>query len=594
MLELPRDGQGLSWITNQGSNEMLLIPGLQTASITAASAGDTDALAYLRFTAQQFAAMGSHDQTLLDSLCTAASKVKGSNFHELPELQNTEELGHVYLARRKYTIELSERAAQEGQTAALQWLQALCHRTWSDQEGLMEAAARHGHLSTLQCLRSGPNPAPWDEGVLLAAAGHADCFEWLLTQKDPCPRGNDIVIEMAAAGNMQGLELLRHNADPPVPLDEWSAAVTCAAAAAGNLPVLQWLRMQVPPVPWDEDVCTAAAERNDLSMLEWVRGQDPPCPWDSVCTSEAAGNGNMDMLKWMQAQQPPCPFTAFCTSRAAEAGRLNVLQWLRREVMPPCPWSGACTRAATQHGQFDMLRWLRAEDPPCPWAGACTLDVVRSGKLTELEWLLAQEPPCPVHSSCAKEAVRRGDLQMVQLLSNHGHKPYGHLYLDAAQLGHVHILRWLHRTKVPASHDSSEEIFSMAISSSLLLFLGDVSIPLPAKLQARLTQARKRCCTFYGLLRWCRQAVSDPSRGINRAFSAPSTNASGQNLLVRLCMLPPEVLEKISLAAGLRHTLFQDSSDDHLYPRPEYIMTHLKQRQIRASPRSAAQRQLNQ
>ncbi|KAK9844941.1 hypothetical protein WJX74_008931 [Apatococcus lobatus] len=213
MSKLPSNGQGLSWIANQGPNELLLIPGLQTASITAASAGDTDALAYLRFTAQQFAAMGSHNQTQLDKVSTAGSKVsarKLKKFWELPELQNNEELRRVYLARREYTIELLKSAAQEGQIAALQWLQALCHRTWLDHEGLMRAAARHGHLSTLQYLRSGPNPAPWDEGVLLAAAGHADCLEWLLSQQIPCPRPNELVIEVAETGNMQGPQELLH------------------------------------------------------------------------------------------------------------------------------------------------------------------------------------------------------------------------------------------------------------------------------------------------------------------------------------------------------------------------------------------------
>ncbi|KAK9864457.1 hypothetical protein WJX84_008880 [Apatococcus fuscideae] len=174
MSKLPSNGQGLSWIANQGPNELLLIPGLQTASITAASAGSK----------------------------VSARKLK--KFWELPELQNNEELRRVYLARREYTIELLKSAAQEGQIAALQWLQALCHRTWLDHEGLMRAAARHGHLSTLQYLRSGPNPAPWDEGVLLAAAGHADCLEWLLSQQIPCPRPNELVIEVAETGNMQG------------------------------------------------------------------------------------------------------------------------------------------------------------------------------------------------------------------------------------------------------------------------------------------------------------------------------------------------------------------------------------------------------
>ena len=137
MLELPRDGEGLGWIASQGPPKLLLIPGLQTASITAAAAGDADALAYVRFTAQQFAAMGSHNQTPLDTVCTAASKISSSDEHAqfLAELGSKKDLRPAYLARKASTHRLLRYAAQEGQVAALQWLRALCHRTWQMIQG---------------------------------------------------------------------------------------------------------------------------------------------------------------------------------------------------------------------------------------------------------------------------------------------------------------------------------------------------------------------------------------------------------------------------------------------------------------------------
>lgn len=112
--------------------------------------------------------------------------------------------------------------------------------------------------------------------------------------------------------------------------------------------------------------------------------------------------------------------------------------------------------------------------------------------------------------------------------------------------------------------DLSVTVCDEAVSAPILLFLGDISTPLSTKQQQQMVQIRKACCTFYGLLRWCRRAVSDPSKGINRAFIPLSTKASGQNLLVRLCMLPAGVLDMIALAAGLRHTLLQIATDNHL------------------------------
>ena len=46
MIDVPADGEGLSWIVDQGATQLLLIPRLQPASIVAAAAGDQQALAY--------------------------------------------------------------------------------------------------------------------------------------------------------------------------------------------------------------------------------------------------------------------------------------------------------------------------------------------------------------------------------------------------------------------------------------------------------------------------------------------------------------------------------------------------------------------
>lgn len=86
--------------------------------------------------------------------------------------------------------------------------------------------------------------------------------------------------------------------------------------------------------------------------------------------------------------------------------------------------------------------------------------------------------------------------------------------------------------------------------------------------QLQLVQARKACCTFYGLLRWCCRSIPASGKDINQA-SAHSPDAPGWHLLVTLSMLPVEVVDRIALAAGMRHDLFQVSdTDDHLCPQP--------------------------
>ena len=378
----------------------------------------------------------------------------------------------------------------------------------------MEVAAENGRLSTLKYLHSGPCPAPWNGEVLTAAVGSDDCLMWLLAQAEARKWSGGLVVVAADMGNMPLLEYLRNHANSLAPLQEWSADATAVAASSGHLAVLQWLRSQHPKVPWNTEVCLAAAANGDMTMLQWARQQNHPAPWDAEMCARAASNGNLDILSWLRAQQP-------------------------------------C----------------------CPWDADVTLETVQAYKLSTLQWLLAQQPPCPLQLGCVNEAVWQGNVQMLQLISEHGQMPNGDQYWHAAQLGHLDILRWLHRKKVPVCRDTSVTVCDEAISAPILLFLGDIGTRLTTKQQQQVVQIRKAYCTLYGLLRWCRQAVSDPSKSINRAFIAFSTKASGQNLLVGLSMLPAEVLDMIALAAGLRHTLLQNATDNHLYPPPYIRLT---------------------
>ncbi|KAK9840305.1 hypothetical protein WJX74_007243 [Apatococcus lobatus] len=572
MLKLPQGGEGLGWIVSQGPSQLLLIPGLQPASITAAAAGDANALAYLCFTAQHYAAHGSGDLSLLDELCSRAAKITNNAEHRAfsASLDCNSVLSQAWNSRQEFTVDLLLRAAQSGQLAALQWLRGLCHQTWQDDRGLIEGAARHGHLEVLKFLRSGPRPAQWNLSVAVAATRHQECLEWLLLQEPPCPCDVDTVDAAARLGNLPALQFLHSHHESLVSLSEWDEYTLNAAVASGSLKVLKWLRSQNLALPdeWETSICKAAAERGDMSMLQWARSTEPPCPWGSEVTAAAASNGNLGMLQWLRAQQPPCPFSSRCTARAARAGRLDALQWLRAQQ---CPWDESCTAAAANRSLLHILKWVRAQHPPCPWDPHCTLRAVEDGNHLLLVWLL--DHGCPVHPEAAREAVCRAGMLSVHLLSIHGHMPSGQQYYEAAQLGHLSMFRWLVCTRVPVCKVRPPWLSTASISGPMLLCLGDIKAPLPRNQQAELMALRKAHCTFHGLVRWCRAAVSDPSKGMHRAFDGLAANASGQNLLVRLSMLPSEILSRIALAAGLQHTLFQSLDDDHLYPCAEQVLS---------------------
>ena len=93
MVELPHGAEVLSWIVNRKPLHLLLIPGLQSASIAAAAAGDQQALSYLCFVAQHSAAHCSMlNPSRLDSWCLQAAELRedsGRGFDAEDELRKT-------------------------------------------------------------------------------------------------------------------------------------------------------------------------------------------------------------------------------------------------------------------------------------------------------------------------------------------------------------------------------------------------------------------------------------------------------------------------------------------------------------------------
>ena len=570
MLELPEDGEGLRWIISQGPSQLLLIPGLHPASIVAAAAGDAEALSFLHSRAQQHAASGSRSITPLDETCAEASRA--TSFAKLEEVRNTlegnQQVGKAYVARRTYTLKLLHAAAKGGCLAALQWLQALCHHSVpvnddNDTRELLEDAAEGGHLNILKHLCSGIACPPWPPTILALAANHPECLEWLLRQEPQCPHDEDTLPEVAAAGNLPALQYLRLHPEKFMPLTDWNEDVTTRAAQAGQLAVIQWLRGLNPPVPWDKTASSGAAYYGHLSVLQWIHGQVPPCPWSSVSTRNAAFVGELGILQWLRTRSSPCPWDASCAAAAAEQQPKFFISEIERLTVgqdPPSATDALHMRNAACKQDLATLQWLRNQTPPAPWDERCT-EAAAGNDITILKWILSQDPPCPLRPDSWSQAVCRGNLPMLKLLSKHGCMPTGQAYYEAAWRGHISILRWLHRKQVPVPNAHSTPP-TVCISSPVLLFLGDIHAPLPPPEQSQLMLARKTFCTFHGLLRWCRHAVSDPSRGMDRAFDALSTDTSGQTLLVWLSLLPPDLRNKIAVAAGLQHDLFVGRAHD--------------------------------
>ena len=311
-----------------------------------------------------------------------------------------------------------------------------------------------------------------------------------------------------------------------------------------------FLRSGPFPAPWDAHVLSHAVQH--LNCLKGLLTQEPPCPCNDEFLYQVAGWGRLGTLVCPPAHAPiPSSFwDESCTVAAVERNHLPMLRWLRAQE-PQCPWDIDCCTEAARIGSLGMLQWLRSQHPPCPWSDGCTWWTTTHGNLLMLRWLRAQSPPCPWSPHCTDEAARRGHLEILEWLCNQDLRLNGTEYYQAASGGRQHVLR-LHAQHAPGpSFDSS---YRSQISSPILMFLGDMGFPLRGHREALMVTSQT-FCAFHGLLRWCCRAVSDPSRGADCAFELLAPDSSGQDLLVRLSQLAPDLSACIAVAAGLQHNI---------------------------------------
>ena len=82
----------------------------------------------------------------------------------------------------------------------------------------------------------------------------------------------------------------------------WTVNTMKAAARAGELATIVWLREHEHQCPWDSDVIDIAAENNDIELLKYLRsdtlvvdGQDRRCPWSVFACARAALEGHLEV-----------------------------------------------------------------------------------------------------------------------------------------------------------------------------------------------------------------------------------------------------------------------------------------------------------
>lgn len=221
---------------------------------------------------------------------------------------------------------------------------------------------------------------------------------------------------------------------------EPDASACKKAARAGDLDILQWLRLK--GCPWNAGVCFSATKGGHLRLLEWARGVG--CPWSEWATANAAQRGDVDMLTWLDRNG--CPLHPRTTDIAARHGHLGAMQWLVQQGVRP-DWGTA--DAAARGGHLGIIQWLNEQGfkTYILWAGESAIE---SGRPDLIDWL--DTVGVRWDTGCCQAAAERGDIKLLERAQARGAQFDASTCMAAARGNHLETLMWLRAQGCPWTH----------------------------------------------------------------------------------------------------------------------------------------------
>ncbi len=269
-----------------------------------------------------------------------------------------------------------------------------------------------------------PNP-----GTAAARAGQPELIPWLVHQG--CP----VNLELAV------VEVAEHCS-----LGQLQEAVAFVQGLHGETAVKRCCELAL------RGAAACRDHEGALSKVEWLQGVTGTCLGLSVAEAAAAA-GNLRLLQWLRGKG--CPVEARCVlAEALQHAGLEVARWLAEEAGVTLPrrreddrlkdsWGGLC-KAAAASGDVAKLQWLHA------WGGNLHKAAIRAaaggGHLGAVRFLHEKwghqiwgDP------DIFFDSVMSGRLEIVRYLLARGmqHDTDGESYVGAAERADVDMIRWL-------------------------------------------------------------------------------------------------------------------------------------------------------
>ena len=256
-------------------------------------------------------------------------------------------------------------------------------------------------------------------------------------------------------------------------------ALAEAAAAAGNLPVLQYVHIFTNLV-LKRNLTEAAAANGHLAVLRWLRERE--CPWDEEACNQAAERGHMHILNYAFDNNAPMPERdmGMLLRKAAKHGHMECVRWMHN--VKHCALTHATYDGAASGGQLEMLKWMDARDPKLGtressifaadagsveclrylqrrhgWAPIdCAIGAVENKRLNVLRWMTrftagrkAMRWATPEEGSLLGKAAFFGYVDIMELLVEHGAVLSEEVTIDAVEGASLEALKWLRARDCP-------------------------------------------------------------------------------------------------------------------------------------------------
>lgn len=262
---------------------------------------------------------------------------------------------------------------------------------------------------------------------------------------DPANHGA-LFVAAAAAGNLHVLQYLQFFTDNMV----MTQHLTRAAAANGHLTVLVWLHER--ECPWDECVAIEAAKGGHTHILEYALANDAPVNNAGALMNLAARHGHMDCVRWFHYSKG-IELTSRAYNDAAAGGHLALLKWMDLES-PTKLGTKSTSFCAANAGSIECLQYLLRKHGWDPID--CAISAVEANHVHVLEWMVrfpagqkAMRFSTFEDGSLIGKAAYAGHVKVMEFLVEHGAVLNKDLAVCAADGGSIEALQWLRARQCP-------------------------------------------------------------------------------------------------------------------------------------------------